>query len=134
MALACIVGLALHQSNIKQRIVGLLPITVSPSLSCKAMQSNDQPSEPSEPNTKPKRCIQGKFDKDERDFLEPYLPVYWDLFGGGSKKGDKKEWVEENIYPKFVKRFNSEGPTGPDLDSLQKVSPGGRFFPGSLIF
>lgn len=72
------------------------------------------------------RREQGEFSKEEKKFLDASLPMYLGTFYSPSedrpKKGDKKDWVLENVYPKFLTKFNSDGPDGPNLDSLSTVS------------
>ncbi len=40
----------------------------------------------------------------------------------GGIKGEKSDWVNAQVYPKFVARFKSDGPGGPNLESLKEVS------------
>lgn len=73
------------------------------------------------------RRDQGEFSKEEKKFLDASLPMYLGTFYSSEledrpKKGDKKDWVLENVYPKFLTNFNSAGPDGPNLDSLSTVS------------
>lgn len=72
------------------------------------------------------RREQGEFSKEEKKFLDASLPMYLGTFYSPSedrpKKGDKKDWVLDNVYPKFLTKFNSAGPDGPNLDSLSTVS------------
>ena len=71
------------------------------------------------------RREQGEFSKEEKKFLNAFLPVYLGIFyspsGDRPKKGDKKDWVLENVYPKFLTEFKSDGPDGPNLNSLSTV-------------
>ena len=71
------------------------------------------------------RREQEEFSKEEKKFLDASLPMYLGTFYSLSedrpKKGDKKDWVLENVYPKFLTKFNSDGPDGPNLDSLSMV-------------
>jgi hypothetical protein len=78
------------------------------------------------------RPKQGKFSKEEIDFLKTHLPDYGALChqleepeagpGLGSVKGRKKDWILSEVYPRFVKRFLSDQNGGPQLHSLQEVS------------
>ena len=72
------------------------------------------------------QCEQGEFSKEEKKFLDASLPMYLGTLYSQSedrpKKGDKKDWVLENVYPKFLTKFNSAGPDGSNLDSLSTVS------------
>lgn len=79
------------------------------------------------------RPVQGKFSKDETNFLKAYLPDYEALCheltkkatgprGTGSVKGCKKDWVLTKVYSEFVKQFSSDQDDGPQLHSLQAVS------------
>jgi hypothetical protein len=81
----------------------------------------------------PERPEQGKFSKDETNFLKTHLPAYGALChelgeqatgprGTGSVKGFKKDWVISSVFPEFVKRFSSDQNGGPQLQSLQAVS------------
>ncbi len=76
---------------------------------------------------------QGRFSKDEINFLGTYLSAYEALChqlaekatgpnGKESIKGLKKDWVLENVFPTFVKEFSSDQTGGPQLQSLQTVS------------
>lgn len=75
---------------------------------------------------------QGRFDKEQTAFLKQFSADYTQYYESLSKvgsgirgirgtKGDKSNWVLQNVYPKFITRFNSGGPDGPNLPSLQKV-------------
>lgn len=97
-----------------------LPTDMSDSLS-----HSDIASPTSRPN-------QGTFHDEEQDFLKTFLPQYHALLEELSKiasgprgvkgtKGRKKEWVLKTVFPKFVARFDSAGPDGPNLDSLKQV-------------
>jgi hypothetical protein len=81
----------------------------------------------------PERPEQGKFSKDETNFLKTHLPAYESLChqlaekatgpkGIGLVKGHKKDWVLSKVFPEFVKQFSSDQNGGPQLQSLQKVS------------
>jgi hypothetical protein len=81
----------------------------------------------------PERPEQGKFSKDETNFLSTHLPAYEALChqlaekatgpkGIGSIKGLKKDWVLTKVFPEFVKEFSSDQNGGPQLQSLQAVS------------
>jgi hypothetical protein len=65
------------------------------------------------------RPEQGKFTKIQKAFLNQHLPVYFSL--DNKKKGAKKEWVLSNVYPLYVQEFNSDGPSGVNLASLETV-------------
>lgn len=62
---------------------------------------------------------QEKFNDAETEYLEGFLDRY--LAVNAVKKGDKKNWVKKNIYPNYIKYFNSEGPERPNLSLLLKV-------------
>jgi len=79
------------------------------------------------------RPEQGKFSKEEVNFLKTHLPAYGALCDGlakqatgsrgtGSVKGCKKDWILSKVFPEFVKRFSSDQSGGPQLQSLQVVS------------
>ena len=82
--------------------------------------------------TSESRPNQGTFHDEEQDFLKTFMPQYHTLLEDLSKissgprgvkgtKGRKKEWVLRTVFPKFVARFESAGPDGPNLDSLKQV-------------
>jgi hypothetical protein len=88
---------------------------------------------PSIMTPQPVRHEQGKFSKDETDFLKSHLPAYGVLCqqlakqatgprGTGLVKGSKKDWVLTKVYPEFVKQYSSDQNGGPQLQSLQAVS------------
>ena len=67
----------------------------------------------------------GEFNKEEKVFLTEFLPVWFSTFYSDdqtSAKGDKKEWVIKNVYPKFIDHFFHEGAVRPTMQSLQIVS------------
>lgn len=71
------------------------------------------------------RREQGEFSKQEKDFMDEFAPEFLATFYSGTQqsgKGDKKEWIHSNVYPKYVERFHSDGPNGPTADSLRAVS------------
>jgi hypothetical protein len=77
------------------------------------------------------RPEQGKFSKEEAEFLKTHLPAYGALCHqleeqatGPTKavKGRKKDWVLAKVFPEFVKQFSSDQDGGPQLQSLQTVS------------
>jgi hypothetical protein len=80
----------------------------------------------------PERPEQGKFSKDETNYLKTHLPAY-EAFcnqlaeratgprGTGSVKGCKKDWVLSKVFPEYVKGFSSDQEGGPQLQSLQIV-------------
>ena len=78
------------------------------------------------------RPEQGKFSKDETNFLKTHLPAYETLChqlaekatgpkGTGLVKGQKKDWILSKVFPEFVKKFSSDQNGGPQLQSLQTV-------------
>lgn len=78
------------------------------------------------------RPEQGKFGKEETDFLKTCLPAYGALCdslakqatgprGTGLVKGCKKDWILSNVFPQFVKQFSSDQNGGPQMHSLQTV-------------
>jgi hypothetical protein len=79
------------------------------------------------------RPEQGKFSVEETSFLQTYLATYRALChqlgeqatgprGTGLVKGRKKDWVNSQVFPKFVQKFLSDQNGGPQLQSLQAVS------------
>ena len=103
--------------------------TESNSASISAASSDDRASAMT---PQPERPEQGKFSKDETNFLTTHLPAYGALCcqlaetatgpKGKSIKGVKKNWVLTKVYPEFVKEFSSDKDDGPQLQSLQDVS------------
>ena len=94
------------------------------------MPISGDPSTMTSPQERPE---QGKFGKEETDFLKTHLPAYGALCdsvaknatgprGTGSVKGWKKEWILFKVFPEFVKQFSSDRDNGPQLHSLQAVS------------
>lgn len=65
------------------------------------------------------RPEQGKFTTIQKDFLNQHPPAYFAI--KDNKKGTKKDWVLSNVYPLYVKEFNSDGPSGVNLASLETV-------------
>lgn len=69
------------------------------------------------------RPEQKVFTKDEKVFMQKYLEEFLvATVSAKSKRGDKKDWVETHVYPKYVKEFDSARIGGPNLASLLKVS------------
>ena len=70
-------------------------------------------------------CLtQGIFTNEQKEylntFLEDYL-VFSSLVTGGTKSMQVK-WVKSNIYQRYIEKYNSAGPNGPNLSSLLTVS------------
>ncbi|RDB30533.1 hypothetical protein Hypma_007049 [Hypsizygus marmoreus] len=76
------------------------------------------------------RSKQGVFNTEQKAFLTQYFAAYrtkcheLDQIATGPRRtrnvmGDKGQWVMDNVYKKFVEKFNSDGPDGPNLESLQ---------------
>ncbi|KAG6818326.1 hypothetical protein H0H93_005979 [Arthromyces matolae] len=100
------------------------------------MSSPDSEVTSSSPLTLPEPSIarhdQKIFTKEEKAFLKDYLEKYADkcarlqsqakpgVRGTAGIVGAKGEWVLKHVYPEFVKRFNSAGPDGPNLESLKE--------------
>ena len=70
-----------------------------------------------------------KFTADETIFLKSYLPQYHahctsllvKVEGPRMVKnteGSKKEWIVKNVFNEFVKKFDANSPSGPNLGSL----------------
>jgi len=79
-----------------------------------------------------------KFTADETIFLKSYLPQYHahctSLLAKAegprmvkNTKGSKKEWIVKNVFNEFVKKFDANSPSGPNLGSLRVV----RIFPNN---
>jgi hypothetical protein len=67
------------------------------------------------------RLAQQTFSETEQNFLQSYLDDYLAAESSNNKKGDKKKWVKEHVYYKYIAEFNSDGPSGPNLSSLFEV-------------
>jgi hypothetical protein len=91
------------------------------------------PDNPSTTTPQPKRPGQGRFSKEEADFLKTHLPAYETLChqlreqargprGTKLVKGRKKDWVLAKVFPLFVRQFSSDQNGGPQLQSLEIVS------------
>ena len=104
--------------------------TENPSASVSIPASSDNPSIVT---PQPERLEQGKFNREETNFLKTHLPAYGTLCqqlgkqatgpkGTGSVKGRKKDWILSKVFPEYVKRFSSDQDGGPQLHSLQAVS------------
>ena len=89
--------------------------------------------DPSVTTPPPERSEQGKFSKEETNFLRKHLPTYRALChqlgeratgprGTGLVKGRKKDWILSNVFPGFVAKFLSDQDGGPQLQSLKVVS------------
>jgi hypothetical protein len=74
-----------------------------------------------------------KFTEDETAFLQTYLQAFQahcatllQRAEGQRKvkntKGSKKDWVLHNVFQPFLKRFDSDSPSGPNLCDLRKVN------------
>jgi hypothetical protein len=72
----------------------------------------------------PTKASLDKFSKEEVQFLKDRLPEYIAANNEGpSKKGDKGDWVSQNIIPAFKDCFgySADVSDGPSMDSLVKV-------------
>jgi hypothetical protein len=71
--------------------------------------------------TKDGRKIQSTFSDEQKeymlDFLEDYLASTSSV-----ARGQKSKWITKNVYPKYIDKFDSAGPNGPNLSSLKTVS------------
>jgi len=94
---------------------------------------SDTPAASSVMTPQPVRHKQGKFSKEETNFLKTHLPAYGALCeqlgkqgtgprGTKAVKGCKKDWILSKVFPQFVKQFSSKQNDGPQLQSLQAVS------------
>jgi hypothetical protein len=83
-----------------------LPISMNPSDDTTQNEDNSAGSRP----------LQGVFTDDQVTFLESFLPTFTAL---DDKKGVKKKWVLKEPYPAYIAKFNSAGPDGVNLQSLQ---------------
>lgn len=73
-------------------------------------------------DTSTQRQPQAVFAEDEADFLRTFLDGYSAQANiGKAKKGDKKHWVQQNVYNKYIDKFDSARDGGPNLQSLSKV-------------
>jgi hypothetical protein len=73
-----------------------------------------------------------RFTTDETTFLKSHLPRYHAFCASllekaegprrvKNTKGCKKEWIKENVVAEFVKKFEADSPSGPNLNSLRVV-------------
>jgi hypothetical protein len=67
------------------------------------------------------RPSQGPFSDEEKEYLLGYLDDYL-ASSSSSAHGEKSKWVKLNVYPKFIDKFGSAGPGGPNLATLRVVS------------
>jgi len=67
------------------------------------------------------RPAQQTFTEAEQKFLQNFLDDYLAAESSNTKKGDKKRWVKEHVYYKYIDEFKSDGPSGPNLSSLYEV-------------
>lgn len=90
-------------------------------------------SEPTLAAPSEERPKQGIFNKEQITLLREHLPKYLahaeylrsKASGRQGTKGvkeEKRDWVLENVYPSYAAKFNSEGPSGPNINSLKEVS------------
>jgi hypothetical protein len=93
-------------------------MSAAPSSRASSADATAQPLAPRS-TTPALRPEQEKFNDVETEYLEGFLDRY--LAVNAVKKGDKKNWVKKNIYPDYIKHFDSERPEGPNLSSLLKV-------------
>jgi hypothetical protein len=91
----------------------ILPNSITPH----TMSSPSSSDEHSVTGTRPE---QGAFTTAEKEFLTPFLAEYL-TFCAASRHGDKKKWVQNHPYPSYMKKFQSDGPHGPNLSSLLTV-------------
>jgi hypothetical protein len=78
-------------------------------------------SAPGSATTATERPAQPPFSETEQKFLQNYLDDYLTAEPSNTKKGDKKRWVKEHVYYKYISEFTSDGPSGPNLSSLFDV-------------
>jgi hypothetical protein len=64
---------------------------------------------------------QQTFTEAEQKFLQNFLDNYLAAESSNTKKGDKKHWVKEHVYYKYITEFKSDGPSGPNLSSVRSV-------------
>ncbi|GLB34089.1 hypothetical protein LshimejAT787_0109730 [Lyophyllum shimeji] len=76
------------------------------------------------------RPNQGAFTSEQTQFLTTYLPKYQEMVDKlstvatgprrtGQVKGEKGRWVLKTVYKPYTEKFDSKGPDGPNLESLQ---------------
>ncbi|PPR05681.1 hypothetical protein CVT26_009262 [Gymnopilus dilepis] len=66
--------------------------------------------------------VKTSFTADEETFLEAYIPTWRARYYAGSstaRKGEKKQWVTMEPYPKFIAKFYAEGNLKPHETQLQ---------------
>jgi hypothetical protein len=83
----------------------------------------------------PSPCLSNhpkKLTADEIAFLRTYLPAFraycttlLQRAEGQRKvkktKGSKKDWILQTVFRLFVKKFDADSPSGPNLDDLRQV-------------
>jgi hypothetical protein len=64
------------------------------------------------------RPEQKTFSDSEKEYLATFFEEY---IASSASSSTKKKWVASNVYPKYIAKYNSAGPEGPNLASLLTV-------------
>jgi hypothetical protein len=67
---------------------------------------------------------QGIFTNEQNEYLNTFLEGYLVLSSSvtGGTKSTKVKWVKSNVNQKYIEKYNSAGPNGPNILSLLMVS------------
>jgi len=76
--------------------------------------------------------LKPRFTEEESAFLQTYLPAFHahcttllQRAEGQRKvkntKGDKRGWILQTVFQPFLKKFDADSPSGPNLDDLRGV-------------
>ena len=70
------------------------------------------------------RPTQGIFANEQKEYLNTFLEDYLALSSSvtGGTKSTKIKCVKSNVYRRYIEKYNSAGPNGPNLSSLLTVS------------
>lgn len=78
----------------------------------------------------PRGYQQGEFSREEKEYMNGYLSRWFAAFdrdGDQGRKGDKKQWVINNMYQKFVGKFHPDPtkprPTTHSLETVRNSRP-----------
>jgi hypothetical protein len=108
------------------RLLSLFPLTVITSILDYLLLSMSSAQDSDGVASTAQQFAQGEFKKEEKVFLNEFLPTWFSTFYSDDDqtagKGDKKDWVIQNVYPKFKEKFYPDGTVRPTAVSLQTVS------------
>ena len=108
------------------RLLSLFPLTVITSILDYLLLSMSSAQDSDSVASTVQKFAQGEFKEEEKVFLNEFLPTWFSTFYSDddqtARKGDKKDWVIQNVYPKFKEKFYPDGTVRPTAVSLQTVS------------